>query len=206
VRVAFVVALLLMSLPARADRRETYVVLGFDPGVARYELGPTGSGAAAKPSGTFSATGYYGLTNEWHMGGRLRLSRTTNLDVSNAVVALNGVKTVGDVYEDHLGIGLGAVLLYRVSTDHPLAPLIEIEGGFTNHSFSRVAFIPKGSTYSYPQSSVSYVALYGAAGVLLEYRFLTRWLAAVGVSVQRESGQVPWGVSIPLRVGVVWWR
>ena len=115
------------------------------------------------------------------------------------------MKTVGDVYEDHLGIGLGAVLLYRVSTDHPLAPLFELEGGFTNHSFSRVAFIPKGSTYSYPKSSVSYVALYGAAAVLLEYRFLTRWVAAAGVSVQRESGHVPWGVSVPLRVGVVWW-
>lgn len=205
VRAALVASLLLVCLPARADRRETYAVLGFDPGVTRYELGPTGSGAATKPSGTFSATGYYGLTNEWHIGGRLRLSKTTNLDVTNAVVALNGVKTAGDVYEDHLGIGLGAVLLYRVSTDHPLAPLFELEGGFTKHSFSRVAFIPEGSTYSYPQSDVSYVALYGAAAVLLEYRFLTRWVVAAGVSVQRESGQVPWGVSVPLRVGFVWW-
>ena len=104
VRAALVVLLVLVGLPARADRRETYAVLGFDPGVTRYELGPTGSGAATKPSGTFSATGYYGLSNEWHLGGRLRLSKTTNLQVSNSVVALNGVKTVGDVYEDHLGV------------------------------------------------------------------------------------------------------
>ena len=198
-------SLLLVSSAARADRREWYAVLGLDPGVAHSELGPTGSGEATRTSGTFTASGYYGLTNEWHVGARIRLSKTTNLEVNNSVVVLNGVETLGDVYEDHLGIGLGAVLLYRLSTNHPLAPLFELEGGVTNHSFSRVAFIPKGSTYSYPQSNVSYVALYGAAAVLLEYRFLTRWVAAAGVAVQRESGQVPWGISLPLRIGVIWW-
>jgi hypothetical protein len=138
------------------------------------------------------------------VGARLRVSSTTNLHVDNAVVVLNDTKTVGDIYEDHLGLGLDGVILYRVETHYPLAPLIELEGGFTSHQFRRVAFIPKGSTYSYSQSSASSVALHGAAALLLEYRFSTRWVAAAGFSAERETGDVPWSYSVPLRVGFIW--
>ena len=203
-RTALAVVALALALPARADRRETYAVIGYEPGVSRYQLGKTGSGEATRPAGTLTATVYYGLTNSLHLGGRLGVSSTSNLHIGGSVVSLNGVPTQGDVYEDALSIGFGGVAIYRIDTHHALAPLLELEGGFRNHQFSRVAFIPSGSTYVYSQESVSTTSLYGAAALLLEYRFATRWIAAAGIAGTRESGPVPWGISVPLRVGVVW--
>jgi hypothetical protein len=203
-RAALVLLVSTFASPALGDRGETYVVLGFSPGMTRYKLGRTGSGETTNASSTFNVTAYYGLSNTWHVGGRLRTNRTTNLHVANATTDLNRIQTVGDVYEDHLGLGLDGVILYRVDTHYPLAPLIELAGGVTSHQFSRIAFIPARSTYSYSRPSIHNVALHGGATVLLEYRFATRWVAAAGVSAEAESGDVPSSFTVPLRLGAVW--
>ena len=192
---------------ARADRRELYTVLGYDPGVSHYKLSNGDTGSATTYSGTLTASVYYGLTNTWHVGGRLRLSSVPNIHIANAVVTMpDGSLSAGDIYEDHRSLGLGALVLYRVDTKAPLAPLLELEAGFMAHEFQRIDFIPSGAAHTYPQPNESNTTLYGSAALLLEYRFANRWVAAVGVAVQGEhDGNVPWSVSVPIRVGTIWW-
>jgi len=199
--------LALLAAPARADRREVYMVLGYDQGVSHYELSGGNTGSATTYTGTLTASVYYGLTNTWHVGGRLRLSSVSNIHIGNAVVTMpDGSQSEGDVYEDHGSLGLGALVLYRVDTKTSVAPLLEFEAGFMAHRFQRIDFIPSGATHTYPQPNLSNTAFYGSAAVLLEYRFANRWVASIGVAAQGEHGSyVPWSLSVPIRVGVIWW-
>ena len=130
---------LLCAESARADRRELYTVLGYDPGVSHYELSGGNTGSATTYTGTLTASVYYGLTNTWHIGGRLRLSSVSNIHIGNAVVSMpDGSLSEGDVYEDHRSLGLGALVVYRVDTKTSLAPLLELEAGFAAHEFQRI--------------------------------------------------------------------
>lgn len=191
---------------ALADRREWYTVLGYEPGLSRYETPSGGSGSATKFASAVSLGAYYGLTDTLHVGARIRATTNANIDIGKAVVPLpDGSRPSGDLYLDHQSLGLGALLLYRFDTKHSLAPLVELEGGVTAHRFQRIAFFPAGAAHSYPQGSVSKSALYGSAALLLEYRFLNRWVAAAGVSVHGEGGGLmPFGIYVPLRFGIIW--
>ena len=191
---------------ARADRGETYTLLGYEPGVSNYKLGTTGAGSATRPAAlAFSATAYRGLSNTWHIGGRLRLVSSTDVHVGNAIVEMQGgSKAQGDVYQDHGAFSAGGLLLYRFDTHAPFAPVLELEGGFSSHQYSRIAFIPTGATNSYPQASRSRTGVYGSASLCVEYRFATRWLASAGVTGQVETGDMPWSIRVPIRVGVIW--
>jgi hypothetical protein len=117
----------------------------------------------------------------------------------------DGSVSRGDVYLDHRSVGIGALALYRLDTGLHLAPLLEVEAGFTSHQYRRIAHVPTGVAYIIPLSDVSEAVFHGAAAVLVEYRFRNRWIAAAGVGVQVEPGaSVPWSVNLPLRVGVIW--
>jgi hypothetical protein len=197
---------LCVARPARADLKELYTVVGYEPAVSHYDLPASGSGSATALSGTFDLSAYYGLTNTWHVGGRIRGSISS--DVHLAGVQLNmpdGSVSSGDVYLDHRSVGIGALGLYRLDTGLHLAPVLEVEAGFTSHQYRRIAHVPTGVAYVIPLSDVSETVFHGAAAVLVEYRFRNRWIAAAGAGVQVEPGaRVPWSVDVPLRVGVIW--
>jgi hypothetical protein len=197
---------LLSAGAARADRRELYTVLGYEPGMYQYQIPSNGTGSATQASQTVSASVYYGLTNTWHVGGRVRLSAASNVHIGGAVVTMpDGSRSQGDLYQDHRSFGLGALVLYRLDTKASLAPVLELEGGFTAHEFSRIEFIPSGATHSYPQSNSSSTALHGSAALLVEYRFANRWVASVGIAAQGErGGSIPWGLTVPIRIGTIW--
>jgi hypothetical protein len=205
-RAAVALGALFVASSARADRGETYVVLGYEPGVSSYKLGTTGAGSATRPASVaFSAAVFRGFTNTWHVGGRLHFANVTDVHVGNAIVQMQGgSRAQGDVYEDHRAFGAGGLLLYRFDTHAPLAPVLELEGGFASHQYSRITFIPSGATNSYPQPSRSQTSVYGSASLYVEYRFATRWVASAGVTAQVESGDMPWSIRVPIRVGVIW--
>lgn len=201
-----VLVLVLVAHPARADLKERYAVVGFEPTVTRYELPASGSGSTSALSGEFDLSAYYGLTNTWHLGVRVRGSVSSDVRISDARLNMpDGSVSSGDVYMDHRSIGLGALALYRIDTGLHLAPVLEVEAGFTSHQYRRIAHVPTGVAYVIPLSDVSETVFHGAGAVLVEYRFGNRWIAAAGAGVEVEPGaRVPWSVNLPMRVGVIW--
>jgi len=206
VRATALAASLLFGATARADRNEVYAVVGYEPGLTRYELPATGSGSTTSFAGALAASVYYGLTNTLHVGGRLRVCINSDVRISEARLTLpDGSQSTGDVFEDHRSLGLGALALYRLDTGLQLAPVFEVEAGFTSHQYRRIAHVPAGAAFTIPLPDVSETVLHGSAALLVEYRFANRWVAAAGVGVQGEtSGLVPWSLSVPLRFGVIW--
>lgn len=203
-----VVALLVTftASPALADRREVYTVLAFEPGMCRFEV-PVGSGAStSKYCNALAVATYYGLTNSLHLGGRIRVTRTTDVRFAETTVRLgDGSASHGDVFEDHWALGIGGLAVYRFDTRARLAPLAELEAGVMTHKYDRIEHIPSGVAYSVPQGSQSATELYAAASLLLEYRLATRWVASAGISGQVESGGLrPWSITVPLRAGFIW--
>jgi hypothetical protein len=201
-----VVAVLVPAV-ANADRHERYVTLGYSPGQGQYKYPLKGSGPKASAySHGLDLAGYYGLTNSVHVGARLRTSWSTDVHFSGVSLPLqDGSVSHGELYVDHHGYGVGALVLYRVDTRSPVAPVLELEGGVASHRYSRIVHVPTGVTYTLPQSDVSTSGLYGAAALQLEYRFATRWTASVGVRVEGEKGgYAPWLISVPLRAGYIW--
>jgi hypothetical protein len=101
---------------ARADRRDLYMLLGYQPGVSRLHS-PAGSDATVTSyAGAFDLTAYYGLSNTLHVGGRLRFSRTTDMRFEAVdVTKVDGTTSRGDVFADHFGFGFGALALYRIT-------------------------------------------------------------------------------------------
>ena len=204
--VAFVLATLAAGR-AHADRQELYTVIAYDPGGSRFRLPVKGSSSdVTKFTNGLDAAAYYGLSNRLHIGARIRASRTSNVQFSGTSLRMkDGSLSQGDVFMDHWALGLGTLVVYRIDTRSALAPLLEMEGGVMTHRYGRIVHIPAGVSYSVPQGDVSSTAAYGSAAVMLEYRFRNRWVAATGISAQREaSGFVPWTVSVPIRLGHIW--
>ena len=197
---------LLLAGRARGDRKEIYTVLGFDAGVNHYNLPESGSGNTTSYAGALDLAVYYGLTNTFHVGGRLRLSSTPNVHFRGARLTMSdGSESVGDVFADHRSVAVGALGLYRVDTGFALAPFFEVETGLAMHQYRRIEQVPAHATYKVDLASASQNSLYGQAAVLLEYRFGNRWMAATGISFRAESGNMqPWAFGVPLRVGFIW--
>jgi hypothetical protein len=190
---------------ARADRHELYTLLGYQPGVSRFRSPAGGDAAIASYAGAFDLTAYYGLSNTFHLGGRLRFSRTSDVRFEAIdVPAVDGTPTRGDVFADHLGFGFGALALYRVDTGYSLAPVFELEGGFTIHDYGNVVHVPTVAAYRTALPGISETVVHGSGTAILEYRFRNYWLASAGVGVQVEDGRVPWSVFVPFRVGRIW--
>jgi len=205
-RVLVLAAALLAAVPARADRDEIYAVFGYEAGATRYDLPANGSGSATGYAGALDLAVYYGLTNAVHLGGWVRASSSSDVHFSGVRVTLpDGSKSPGDLYEDHRSFGLGTLGLYRIDTGYKLAPLLELEAGFTTHQYRRIAHVPAGVAFTIAMPDVSETVLHGAAALLLEYRFANRWIAASSVRVQAENGGLtPWSLSVPFRLGVIW--
>jgi hypothetical protein len=190
---------------ARADYKEVYTVLGYEAGASHYLLPAAGSGSGTSYAGGLDLSAYYGLTNAFHVGGRVRVSSSSDVHFTNTTLTLaDGTKSQGDVYTDHRALGFGALILYRLDVG-ALAPIFELEAGFTSHQYRNVSRIPANASYSRPLDDFSETVLHGSGTVLLEYRFRTRWIVATGVGVELErQALTPWSVFVPFRVGCTW--
>jgi len=207
IRRGMLVAAIATTGIARADWRELYTVLGYEAGANHYLLPAAGSGSTTSYAGAVDASVYYGLTNSVHLGGRIRLAANVDARFRNVLVAFpDGTQSTGDVYGDHLGLGLGGLVLYRLDTGRPIAPVFEAEVGFTIHDYHNIIQIPSGTQYSVSLGNVSEFVVHASGAVLVEYRLKTRWTFSTGVGVQLEpsGGLLPWSVFVPFRVGRIW--
>ena len=202
-----VAVLLAMVAPnrAKADRRELYTLVGYQPGVSHLRSPASSDAASTVYAGAFDLTAYHGLSNTFHVGGRLRFSRSADvrfeaIDLTSA----DGTTSRGDVFADHFGFGFGALALYRVDTGYSLAPVFELEAGFTIHDYGNVVHVPTGAAYRTALPGVSETVVHGSGTLILEYRFRNYWVASAGVGVQVEDGRMPWSVFVPFRLGRIW--
>lgn len=206
VRVLAFFMALVAATAARADEKEIYTLVGYVPTVQRYDLPANGAGSATDFANALDLTAYYGLTNTIHVGARLRGTISSDVHLADVRVNLpDGSVSPGDAYLDHLAVALSALALYRFDTGLHLAPMLEVEAGFSSHQYRRIAHVPAGVAFTIPLADVSETVFRAASALLLEYRFGNRWVASGGVGVQVEpSSHAPWAVLVPLRVGAVW--
>ncbi len=191
---------------ARGDYKEFYTVVGYEAGANHYSLPASGSGSVTSFAGAISLSTYYGLSNSLHIGGRVRVSASSDVHFSGATVSMpDGAGSTGDVYRDHRSVGLGALAVYRVDMGFRLAPVFELEGGFTTHQYRNIAHVPAGASFTVSLSNVAETVLHGSGSVLLEYRFRNGWILATGIGGQVEpNGLTPWSLFVPFRVGRIW--
>lgn len=204
--VAMVVGLL-ASPSARADHKETYTLVGYQGGLSHYRFpGTTGSGSTTVYAGALDLTAYYGLSNTLHVGGRVRATSSSDVHIGDATVAVpGGSRSAGDVYFDQRSLGFGVLGLYRVDTGYAVAPVVELELGFTTHQYRRIAHVPAGRAFFVSLPDTSETALQASTALLLEYRFRNSWIVIAGATVQVEPGGfTPWSVTVPIRFGRIW--
>jgi hypothetical protein len=108
------------------------------------------------------------------------------------------------VFVDHFGCGFGALALYRLDTGYSLAPLFELETGFTIHDYGNIVHVPTGAGYRTTLPGVSETVVHASATAILEYRFRNYWVVSAGVGVQVEDGRAQWSVFVPFRFGRIW--
>jgi len=201
-------AILALATPqaARADKRELYTFVAFEPQLTSFTepVAASASGTLFTPAIELGA--FYGLTNTLHIGGVLRVSQANDLRIDNAHTTLpDGTPVDGSVYFNHLSIGIGALAYYRFDTGRSLAPALEAEIGFTSHEYSLVALGPAGESFTVAYPSVSEFRLHLRATALAEYRFTNHIHASAGVGFSAEPGGLaPWQVVIPLRFAWIW--
>lgn len=166
-------------------------MLGLDAGVNRYNVPANGSGSTSAFAGALDLSVYYGLTNTFHVGGRLCVSSTSNVQFDSVTLSMpDGSESVGSVFADHRSISLGAVGHYRFDTGVAFAPVLELEAGFAAHQYGRVEHVPAGAGFKFELANKDQDALCGAGALLLEYRFANRWVAMTGISVRAETGDL----------------
>ena len=94
--------ILLVAEPVRADRKETFAVLGFDAGANRYKVPGNGFGSTTAFAGALDLSLYYGLNGTLHVGGRPRVTSTSNAHFASVKLSLpDGSEPVGSVFVDH---------------------------------------------------------------------------------------------------------
>ena len=196
----------LFAVPAFADRRELYTLIGLGPSVVTSNSplgnGPSGSGAAIAGE----VTAYYGITNTLHVGALLRAGGTKDFIFPSASTTLdNGSMVTGNLWADTFAVGASGLVAYRVDTGYPFAPFARLELGFTHISQSRLQVIPLSNSFGVSEPSRNELVL-GVRGLIgLEYRFLERFVASVGIGYRKHfSSLAQWQLEFPVSVGLVW--
>ncbi len=148
---------------------------------------------------------YYGLTNTLHLGAVARLGGSKNALFDPITVQLSdGSTSSGRLYEDHLGLWVSALALYRFNTGRSLAPVLSAEVGFAQHSYKNLQHVPTGALFSIYLPDTSETIFVGRIAALAQYRFSDHFVGSTGVALTlAPRGLTLWQLSVPLEVGVV---
>lgn len=201
-----VLAFILVSAPALADRRELYVLLEGGAAVESLRDAPslTQSGTAVGPAGELQA--FYGLSNTLHLGGYVRGLYAPNVSFQGVAAVLeDGSRPTGTLYEDTHGFGAGVLARWRFDTGYTLAPLAQLELGATWRRYRLQQLIPSGKDFaiSLPDKDELAPDVRLVAGV--EYRVLDQVLLELLVGARRPlAGVIAWQLTGSVAVGLVW--
>lgn len=199
-------AALVISGTALADRREAYVLLEGGVGVQLLTDAATGSQSATAfgPAGAVQV--FYGLTNTLHLGAYVRGAYLSSLSFAGVQPTLaDGSTPTGTLYEDELAIGGGALLRLRIDTGVLVAPFAQLELGATWLHFSGLALYPPSHAFAIALPERDVLAP-DARGVLgLELRLVEHLVLELRLGVRRAlTPIVPWQFDGGLAVGAVW--
>lgn len=204
---ALLFLLLLLPLSARADRGELYTLLELSPSASRLAAPSSSAGPSWKLLPAGKVLVLRGLTHELLLGGALGVAYGKDLLFRNAALELDdGSRPRGSLYEDLLGLSVGAVAAYRYDTGYSIAPVLRAELGLTGRLFHNRTFLPANTTVQIAGPSLTEWAPYSHLALGAELRFSDRWVAALGLGATKHfRGRIPWEVDASLVIGRVWW-
>jgi hypothetical protein len=152
VAIALLAALAASARPSRADSREVYALASLVPGVA--SVREPGAAGAPRFSAALELTALYGLTNELHLGGALRLGGLKNAALSPASAMLpDGSLLAGTLYEDSLQLGVSLSVAYRFDLGPRWAPVLRLDAGLSYRSYPARSLVSDASGPSPPLSA-----------------------------------------------------
>ncbi|MFY0584379.1 hypothetical protein ACN28S_67755 [Cystobacter fuscus] len=97
-----------------------------------------------------------GLTHELLVGSALDLTYGRDILFSDAALELaDGSRPRGRLYEDLLGLSLGAVAAYRYDTGYSIAPVVRVELGLAGRFFHNRTFLPSNTTVQISEPALS---------------------------------------------------
>jgi hypothetical protein len=200
-------ALLLLPLSARADRGELYTLLELSPSASRLAAPSTSAGPAWKLLPAGKVLVLRGLTHELLVGGALGVAYGKDLLFQDAAIELtDGSSPRGRLYEDLLGLSLGAAAAYRYDTGYPVAPVLRAELGLAGRFFHKRTFLPANTTVQIAEPSLTEWTPYSHVALGAELRFADKWVGALGLGATRYfHGRAPWQVGGFLVIGRIWW-
>lgn len=200
-------ALLLLPLSARADKGELYTLLELSPSASRLAAPSSSAGPSWQLLPAGKVLVLRGLTHELLLGGALGVAYGKDLLYRDAALELDdGSRPRGLLYEDLLGLSVGAVAAYRYDTGYSIAPVLRVELGLAGRFFHNRAFLPANTTVQLAQPSFTQWTPYSHVALGSELRFADKWVAALSVGATRSfRGRVPWQVDTSLVIGRIWW-
>lgn len=199
-------AAITVSTTARADRQEWYVIPTLSPELLRLSEPTSGASYLTKPTIGFGLTGYYGLTDELHLGAELHYTRLANVPFSGTTIALtDGSTPTGTLYADNSLFAITAVAVYRFDMRGNLVPIVRLGVGPAFASYGNLALFPRSTQLELDQPSQSEIGFTAQVQVGVQYRIGNHLAASAAVEVRRNLGlHVPWEFELPLAVGYVW--
>jgi hypothetical protein len=196
---------LLLAGEASADVEETYLQIASGPALLLQTDAATNSTVgAALPLGA-ELTGYYGVTDQIHLGIAARFQQANGARVDGVRPTIDGAAAgSGQLFQDVRGIGGGFVFVYRFDTLADVAPFVRAELGATHFSYERLRFVPEGASFAFelPGSAQLVPSARAVGGV--EYRFGNQVLASIGLSVRKDGFGAGWQFELPIALGFIW--
>lgn len=205
---ATLVAVVLASLAAHADRAELHVIPAVAPELMSLTVPTAGSSSSSttKPTLAFGISGFYGISNTLHAGVEFRYTGLKNVPFAHTSLALaDGSSPTGTLYSDTTLYSAAAFVLYRMDLPSAIVPVFRLGVGPVIGSYRNLALYPDQTQFqlSQPDESDAGFALTLSAGA--QYRLSNHWLASLSVEVRRNLGlHVPWEYALPLSFGYVW--
>jgi hypothetical protein len=198
--------LLLAPHPARADRREVYLMASLLPGVAA--MRDPDSTRCSHFGGALELSALYGLDNDLHLGGALQLGGVKNVVFASANPMLpDGSSPGGQLYEDAFHFGLSASLAYRFDFNPRWAPVARLDLGLSVASFGNRSLVVGVPTHSPPLSAglpSKTVLMPGGRLALLAQRRLGNSLAfEAGIALRGDAG-ARGGMTIEFPLTAAW--
>lgn len=206
-RALSLLALLLVPLSARADRGELYTLLELSPSASRLDAPSSPAGPSWKMLPAGKVLVLRGLSHELLLGGALGVAYGKDLLFQNASLELDdGSRPRGRLFENLLGLTIGAVAAYRYDTGYSIAPIVRAELGLSGRFFHNRTFLPANTSVQIAEPSLTEWTPYSHVALGAELRFADKWVAALGVGATRSfRGRVPWQVDASLVIGRIWW-
>jgi hypothetical protein len=184
-------ACLLGAVGARADSRELYSLASIVPTVSFVR--ESGARSSARLGVALELSSLYGLDNELHIGGSLRVGGLKNATFRSASVSLDdGAAFNGALYEDALQISAAFAAAYRVDLSARWAPVIRVDVGMTMSAYSNrqliVGYPAHDPPYGATLSTVRSLSPGGRIAFLVQRRLGDEWAIEAGLGLRAEIG------------------